>query len=213
MPTPIFARCGSPACAPVGRMDGRKACPIPKSATSPIWKRCTATGRALSNAGLISLGFAWRGMFRNSALPREVYRTEFDAARKSRHSDFHSRRQAAKIPAKVRSKRTPRRIFSARMSSSFMRCRRLQRRSKWSPKPDSPVSLSPGTELRIGYGFTKISEYLDAGVRVGVSVDTVALAGNANLFRILEADPKYRERQAPRRVQDDRPARPRTRHH
>src|SRR5579864_780208 len=37
---------------------------------------------SLSNDGLISLGFAWRGMFRNTALPREVYRTEFDAARR-----------------------------------------------------------------------------------------------------------------------------------
>jgi len=36
----------------------------------------------LSNDGLITLGFAWRSMFRNSPLPREVYRTEFDAARR-----------------------------------------------------------------------------------------------------------------------------------
>ena len=35
-----------------------------------------------SNEGLISLGFAWRGMFRNTMLPREVYRPEFEAARR-----------------------------------------------------------------------------------------------------------------------------------
>src|SRR4030095_1240835 len=35
-----------------------------------------------SNEGLIALGFAWRGMFRNSPLPQQVYRTEFETARK-----------------------------------------------------------------------------------------------------------------------------------
>jgi cytosine/adenosine deaminase-related metal-dependent hydrolase len=53
-------------------------------------------------------------------------------------------------------------------------------------KAGSPVSVSPGTELRIGYGFTKISEFLDAGVPLGVSVDTTALSGDANLFGILK---------------------------
>src|SRR5262249_55216203 len=31
-----------------------------------------------------------------------------------------------------------------------------------------------------------VSEYLDAGVRLGVSVDTTALAGDANLFGVLK---------------------------
>jgi cytosine/adenosine deaminase-related metal-dependent hydrolase len=53
-------------------------------------------------------------------------------------------------------------------------------------KAGSPVSVSPGTELRIGYGFTKISEFLDAGVPVGVSVDSTVLSGDANLFGILK---------------------------
>src|SRR6266567_3838314 len=35
-----------------------------------------------SNEGLLSLGFAWRGMFRNSALLPAVYRTEFETARR-----------------------------------------------------------------------------------------------------------------------------------
>jgi cytosine/adenosine deaminase-related metal-dependent hydrolase len=53
-------------------------------------------------------------------------------------------------------------------------------------KAGSPVSVSPGTELRIGYGFTKISEFLDAGVPLGVSVDSTVLSGDANLFGILK---------------------------
>ena len=53
-------------------------------------------------------------------------------------------------------------------------------------KAGTPVSLSPGTELRIGYGITKIGEFLDAGITVGVSIDNTVLAGDANLFGILK---------------------------
>ena len=48
------------------------------------------------------------------------------------------------------------------------------------------MSVSPGSELRIGYGFAKVSEFLAAGVRVGFSVDTTALSGDANPFDILK---------------------------
>ncbi len=53
-------------------------------------------------------------------------------------------------------------------------------------KAGSTVSVSPGTELRIGYGFTKVSQFLDAGILVGVSVDNTVLAGDANIFSILK---------------------------
>ncbi len=50
----------------------------------------------------------------------------------------------------------------------------------------SPVSLSPVTELRIGYGFPRLSELLAAGVPTGLSVDTTVLAGNADMFAIMK---------------------------
>jgi len=50
----------------------------------------------------------------------------------------------------------------------------------------SPVSTSPGTELRIGYGFPQISEMLAKGIPVGISVDTSALTGSSNLFGVLK---------------------------
>ena len=53
-------------------------------------------------------------------------------------------------------------------------------------KAGSPVSVSPGTEMRIGYGFPKVGELLAAGVRVGISVDNTVLAGDANLFGLLK---------------------------
>lgn len=50
----------------------------------------------------------------------------------------------------------------------------------------SSISISPGSELRIGYGATKAGAFMDAGINVAVSVDTVPLTGNANMFGILK---------------------------
>lgn len=49
------------------------------------------------------------------------------------------------------------------------------------------LSLSPFTELRIGFGFPMTAEYLAAGVPIGLSVDTPALSGNADMFSIMKA--------------------------
>jgi len=48
------------------------------------------------------------------------------------------------------------------------------------------ISSSPGSELRIGYGLTKVGEFLDAGINVAVSVDSAPLTGNCHLFGILK---------------------------
>jgi 5-methylthioadenosine/S-adenosylhomocysteine deaminase len=48
------------------------------------------------------------------------------------------------------------------------------------------VSLSPFSELLIGYGLPQTAELLAAGIRVGLSVDTTALAGNADMFAIMK---------------------------
>jgi 5-methylthioadenosine/S-adenosylhomocysteine deaminase len=48
------------------------------------------------------------------------------------------------------------------------------------------VSVSPGSELRIGYGFTKAGEFDAAAVNVCVSVDTAPLTGSANFFALLK---------------------------
>jgi cytosine/adenosine deaminase-related metal-dependent hydrolase len=49
------------------------------------------------------------------------------------------------------------------------------------------LSLSPYTEMRIGFGFPKTGEFLAAGVPVGLSIDTPALSGNADMFAIMKA--------------------------
>jgi cytosine/adenosine deaminase-related metal-dependent hydrolase len=49
------------------------------------------------------------------------------------------------------------------------------------------VSMSPYTELRIGFGMPLAGDMLAAGIPVGLSVDTVALSGDANMFAIMKA--------------------------
>jgi 5-methylthioadenosine/S-adenosylhomocysteine deaminase len=137
-----------------------------------------------SNGGLISLGFAWRGMFRNTALPPEVYRPEFETARRlglpiSAHvgSSEEAKGQIA-AHAKENLLGKDVQIVHA-VSASAAEIEMLA-------KAGSPVSVSPGTETRIGYGFPKVSEFLAAGLRVGVSVDNTVLAGDASLFGLLK---------------------------
>ena len=48
------------------------------------------------------------------------------------------------------------------------------------------MSVSPWTELQIGYGQPVTGELLAAGLRVGLSVDTTMLSGNADLFAIMK---------------------------
>jgi cytosine/adenosine deaminase-related metal-dependent hydrolase len=51
----------------------------------------------------------------------------------------------------------------------------------------TPVSLSPYTELRTGFGIPPVSAMLRAGVPVSLSVDTTILCGNADMFAIMKA--------------------------
>jgi len=47
------------------------------------------------------------------------------------------------------------------------------------------VSISPWSELLIGYGVTTVKELFDAGVEVTQSVDTLPLTGTADMFSIM----------------------------
>ena len=50
----------------------------------------------------------------------------------------------------------------------------------------SSISLAPTSELRIGFGLPPTTAFLDAGIPVGLSVDTVELVGNADMFAIMK---------------------------
>jgi 5-methylthioadenosine/S-adenosylhomocysteine deaminase len=51
----------------------------------------------------------------------------------------------------------------------------------------TPVSCSPFTELRTGFGITPVREFLAANVPIGLSIDTTVLYGNADMFAIMKA--------------------------
>ncbi|WP_299990084.1 amidohydrolase family protein [uncultured Pontibacter sp.] len=53
-------------------------------------------------------------------------------------------------------------------------------------KAGAVASLSPFSELRIGYGIPPVKELLDTGVTIGISADTTTLTGNADLFAALK---------------------------
>jgi 5-methylthioadenosine/S-adenosylhomocysteine deaminase len=53
-------------------------------------------------------------------------------------------------------------------------------------KAGCSVSSTPYTEMRTGFGFIPIQQYLDAGIRVGLGIDTTVLSGDANMFEIMK---------------------------
>ncbi len=53
-------------------------------------------------------------------------------------------------------------------------------------KTNTPVSLSPFTELRTGFGMTPVGNFTKAGVPISFSVDTTILCGNADMFAIMK---------------------------
>lgn len=49
----------------------------------------------------------------------------------------------------------------------------------------SPVSLSPFTEMRIGYGLPPVLRLKEAGVQLSLSIDNLVLGGNADPFAVM----------------------------
>ncbi len=49
----------------------------------------------------------------------------------------------------------------------------------------SPVSISPWTELEVGYGVPPIADMVAAGLTLGLSVDNMVLAGSADIFSVM----------------------------
>ncbi len=137
-----------------------------------------------SNEGLITLGMAWRGQFRAGPIKPEVYQPEFDNARK--HGlpiTVHvasARKAAGQIAPLYR---------AGLMGKDVQLIHTLSANAEeldMIKESGSSVSVSPGSELRIGYGYPQISEMLDKGIPLGISVDTAALTGSASLFGVLK---------------------------
>jgi len=140
--------------------------------------------RSWSNDGLLTLGMAWRGQFRAGPIKPEVYRPEFDNARKL----------GLPITVHVASNRKAVNQIEPLFKAGLMG-KDVQLIHTLSASPaeldmikesGSAVSVSPGSELRIGYGYPQTSEMLEKGIPLGISVDTSALTGSSNLFAVLK---------------------------
>ncbi len=137
-----------------------------------------------SNEGLITLGMAWRGQFRAGPIAPEIYRPEFDNARKLGLPITVHVASARKAVNQIDL------LFKAKLMGKDVQLIHVLSASPAEldmiKETGSPVSVSPGTELRIGYGYPQISEMLAKGIPLGISVDTSALTGSSSLFGVLK---------------------------
>ncbi len=140
-----------------------------------------------SNGGLISLGTGFRGV-RNLGVwrPKRVAQEEFDTARQlgipiTIHAGMYRDKNAGDIAVLNDAKmlgRDVQLIHATHVTPDEIRM---------TADTGATVSFSPFTELRIGFGIAPASEFLQAGVPVGLSVDTTALSGDADMFAIMKA--------------------------
>jgi len=162
---------------PQGLPDTQSADQGPIESFARDWK-------SWSNEGLITLGMAWRGQFRAGPIKPEVYQPEFDNARKlGLPITVHvasARKAVNQIELLYKSKLMGKDVqLIHTLSASPAELDMIK-------ESGSPVSVSPGSELRIGYGYPQISEMLAKGIPLGISVDTSALTGSSNLFGVLK---------------------------
>ncbi len=141
--------------------------------------------KAQSNEGLIALGLAWRGPSTGAtgSVAAAAYRKDFDAAR------------ALGIPISVHANNRATGTIALLARDGFLGKDVQVIHATWvSPEEiaalagsGASVSLSPYSELRIGFGFPPTGDFLAARIPVGLSVDTTALSGNADMFAIMKA--------------------------
>jgi 5-methylthioadenosine/S-adenosylhomocysteine deaminase len=149
---------------------------------------------SLSNEGLLTLGLAWRGV--QAALPNadgkmelrplspDMYRVEYEAARK------------LNLPVSVHlnsNKFDSGHILALQKLGYVFNGLQVIHAINTSPEEmdilaaaGASVSISPASELRIGFGLTKIGDYLDHKVNLALSVDSTPLTGNADMFGIMK---------------------------
>jgi len=144
------------------------------------WKR-------YSHEGLLTLGLAWRGAYDDpkAMIPNEAARREFDTARRlgmpiSIHvSNSHSRAGQIAVLAKENLLgKDVQLIHAIWVTPEELRS---------VAAAGSGVSFSPYTEMRIGFGFPHAGEFIAANIPIGLSIDTITLSGNADMFAIMKA--------------------------
>jgi 5-methylthioadenosine/S-adenosylhomocysteine deaminase len=142
---------------------------------------------AWANGGLLSLGMAWRGPGGSNPamrVPPAVYRGEIEAARGlGLPVTVHAcgpRTAAGQIAALAAAG-----LLGPDLQVVHATCASPAEIAQLA-EAGCAVSLSPFSELLIGYGLPPTAALLAAGLPVGLSVDTTALTGNADMFAIMK---------------------------
>ena len=163
---------------PQGLPDTQSADQAPLETLARDWK-------SRSNEGLITLGMACRGQFRAGPIKPEVYQPEFDNARKlglpiTVHVAAAAHRATNQIEPLYKAKLLGKDIqLIHALTASDSELDMIK-------ESGAAVSVSPGSELRVGYGYPQISELLAKGIPLGISIDTSALTGSSNMFGVLK---------------------------
>ena len=156
-----------------------------------LLQRLAGNWRAFAGEAPVTLGLAWRGPLgftgiepgRTAGPAPAIARREIEAAR------------ALGLPVAVHvSGPTAAAQFEGLVQGAFLGPDlQLVHLSNATPEQlrraaafDASVSLTPYTELRVGYGITHLGDYLDSGVRVGLGIDSTSLAGSADLFGVMK---------------------------
>lgn len=132
-----------------------------------------------SNGGLLSLGLAWRGAASDATL------RDYEVAKRlglpiSVHANNYQSTAGGIQQLANRGLLAPgmQVIHAVWCTPEEIRALAMNRVN---------VSVSPYSELRIGFGFPIAADLVAAGIAVGLSVDTPALSGNADMFAIMKA--------------------------
>jgi cytosine/adenosine deaminase-related metal-dependent hydrolase len=142
-------------------------------------RRLAESWRDYANDGLLSLGLAWRGagtaatlrdyeVARELGLPISVHANNFP-------SSAGGIQQLADRGLLVPGMQVIHAVWCTPEEVRALAANRVS------------VSVSPYSELRIGFGLPIAAELAAAGVVVGLSVDTTTLSGNADMFAIMKA--------------------------
>ncbi len=142
-----------------------------------------------SNGGLITLGYSWGGLpiatgaNPPQALAVENAKKEIDTARRlGLRISMHLASREGLPPGQVLAQRQ----YLGKDMVLIHMLAATPEETKLVAASGASISASPGSELRIGYGLTKASDFMDAGINVCVSVDTAPLTGNCHMFGILK---------------------------
>ena len=139
--------------------------------------------KAYSNEGLLALGVAWRGIAAsNNTIDKSVSRSELDTARRlglplTIHATPRNKGQIADLAAGGMLGKDVQVVHATNAPPSDI---------KLLAASGSPVSVSPLTELRVGFGVSNVGAFIAGGITIGFSVDTTALSGNADMFGIMK---------------------------